>query len=255
MLFDICVSSVFGGCNVSESLPLVKECGFSAYEFWSWWDQDVDAVLREQRRLSLECKALCTRFIPLNDPKRRGEFVSGLRETIAVAVKLDCGTIIAQVGQTIDGVPENEQIECVIDGLAECKPCLEASGRVLAIEPLNMVIDHPGYLLNSAQAAFDIVRHVECDNIKVLYDIYHQYVTEKSPLTVMTQNAALIAHIHLAGYPGRNEPWIDSLIDYKPMLEAMAQAGYAGSVGLEYYPKHDRSYDGLSNFLNSRKIT
>ena len=60
----------------------------------------------------------------------------------------------------------------------------------------------------------------------------------------IVKNMDKIAHFHVAGYPGRHEPLIDSEIDYKRILKAIGESGYQGSIGLEYFPVYDAA-EGL----------
>jgi len=53
------------------------------------------------------------------------------------------------------------------------------------------------------------------------------------------RNAAKIGHIHIAGHPGRHEPFDENEINLGATLEALARGGYAKAVGLEYFPVGD----------------
>ena len=118
-------------------------------------------------------------------------------------------------------------------------PILQENDLTLVIEPLNTRIDHAGYYLWSAEEAFRIVEEVGSPHVKVLYDLYHQYVMEDLDLTLLVENIDKIGHFHMAGYPGRHEPMRDSEIDYARILGAIRQSGYSESVGLEYIPVYE----------------
>ena len=113
------------------------------------------------------------------------------------------------------------------------------SGIVLAIEPLNTLLNHKGYYLARSDEGFEIVREVDSPCVKLLFDIYHQQVTEGSIIRNLTQNITDVAHIHIAGNPGRHEPYENSELDYPTVLKAVKAAGYKGYVGLEYLPLRD----------------
>lgn len=247
MFFSPCISSLFSGKQVYECLRLIRDAGYERYEFWSWWDQDIDKIAAMQDELGLKLAAMCTRFIPLNDSVRLGEYHNGLEESLQVAQKLGCPVLITQVGQLIEYENRTLQQKSIINGLRFCEPLLEKYGTTLVIEPLNTKVDHQGYYLENASEAFHIVNAVGSRNVKVLYDIYHQYITEQSPLNEITDNIQNIGHFHLAGYPGRHEPWLDSDIDYRSILRAITNAGYTGGVGLEYYPI-ESTIEGLRYF-------
>ena len=152
---------------------------------------------------------------------------------------LNCSTIISQVGQEQPHLTREAQMQSIVDGLKACIPLLKEAGITLVIEPLNTRFDHPGYFLARSDEAFAIVREVNSPYVKVLFDIYHQQITEGNLIPNITQNAEWIGHIHMAGHPGRHEPFGRNEIHYPSVLGALKEAGYAGAVGLEYFPLMD----------------
>ena len=133
MEYSVCVSAVYAGVPIPEAIPRVKAAGYGAFEFWSWWDQDIDAVDEARRRAGLRTAAFCTRFSVLNDPSRRGEYIEGLKASIAVARRLECPVLISQVGNEIKGVPRQKQHESIVEGLRACAPgsLRELAGNIL----------------------------------------------------------------------------------------------------------------------------
>ena len=57
-------------------------------------------------------------------------------------------------------------------------PYLEKAGITLVVEPLNIRIDHKGYYLYSSDEAAEVIKEVDSSNVKMLFDIYHQQITE-----------------------------------------------------------------------------
>ena len=46
MKYSVCIDAVFmGNCSCVEAMRKVKEDGYQAVEFWSWWDKDMDCLL------------------------------------------------------------------------------------------------------------------------------------------------------------------------------------------------------------------
>ena len=257
MKYSVCAPAVFGGKvekaglsgdRVDRCIPAIKRTGFTAYEFWSWWDQDIEAVKKAQEECGLYPAALCTRFISLTDPEKREAYREGLKETIAVCKTLGARTVISQVGNELENVPRKLQHRSIVDGLKECAGMLEEAGITLVIEPLNTKIDHQGYYLWQSEEAYEIVREVASPNVKVLFDLYHQYIMDDLVIEEILKNMDLIGHFHMAGYPGRHEPFVDSEIDYHVILKAIRESGYDGCVGLEYFPVNDAE-EGLKELL------
>lgn len=239
MHYSVCLPAVLGGRNQETALNIVREAGFSHYEIWSWWDRDLDELLRLQQENDLSIAALCTRMIPLNIPEKREEYLKGLYETAQVCRKLGCSTVISQVGAELEGVSREAQHKSIVEGLRACIPLLREYGLTLTFEPLNTRIDHKGYYLWSSEEAFQIADEVNSPHVKILYDLYHQGVMGDLDLDRIVENIDRIGHFHMAGVPGRHEPLIDSQVPYEEILRAIRKTGYSGSVGLEYIPVQD----------------
>ena len=239
MKYSVCASALYGDLPLQQSIPRIRAAGFEAFEFWSWWDQDLDTVDAARRQSELSVAAMCTRFIPLTEPARREAYIQGVRDSIGAARRLDCPTLISQVGSCVPGVSREEQHCAIVEGLRACAPMLEASGVVLAVEPLNTLVDHKGYFLDRSDEGLQIVREVDSPGVKLLFDIYHQQITEGNLIANLRACATEIAHVHIAGNPGRHEPYENSEVHYPTVIKALADMGYDGCVGLEYFPLRD----------------
>jgi hydroxypyruvate isomerase len=248
MRLSVCIDAVFHGKDFLEGMKTVKEAGYQAYEFWLWWDKDIKAVYKAQKALGLEAAAFCTRFISLLDPGLRKDYIQGLNETLEVAKYLDCKTIISQVGYEIEGVSREAQHKSIVNGLKEAAPLLERAGAMLVVEPLNVLVNHMGYFLSSSREAFDIIDEVGSPHVKVLYDIYHQQITEGNLISTITANIPKIGHFHAAGNPGRHEITTGE-INYPEVFSAIQNTGYKGFIGLEYHPLNDPA-EGLKQVLD-----
>lgn len=235
---SVCIDAVFEGVDESEAIARVDHAGIGAFEFWGWWEKDLDAILAARDKHSMTVAACCTRFVSLVDPKRRGEYLRGLTESIAAANKLGCRTLISQVGDLCPDLPRDLQHQSLVEGLAEAAPLLEQAGVTLVIEPLNDLVDHAGYYLVRSDEAFEIIDAVGSDNVKVVFDIYHQQISEGHVIDRLTKRIDAIGHFHAAGNPGRHELTRGEL-NYPEIFAAIAATNYDGYVGLEYWPKSD----------------
>ena len=232
---SVCIDAVLAGLPVREALQIVAEAGIEAFEFWAWWEKDLDSFLAARDEFGMRIAACCTKFISLVDPATRPTYLAGLEESIAAAKRLDCPTLISQVGNSRPGVPRAEQHAVLVEGLKEAAAMLEGSGVTLGIEPLNELVDHAGYYLIRSDEAFQIVDEVASPAVKVVFDIYHQQISEGHLIRNLTANIAKIAHFHAAGNPGRHELTIGE-IHYPSVFEAIQETDYTGYVGLEYWP-------------------
>ena len=132
-------------------------------------------------------------------------------------------------------LPASKQRQSLIEGLKEAAPIVEAAGITLVIEPLNELVDHQGYFLIRSKEAFEIINEVGSPNIKVIFDIYHQQISEGNLISNIVNNIDNIGHFHAAGNPGRHELQRGE-INYPEVFMSIKETGYRGYVGLEYWP-------------------
>ena len=237
MKFSVCTDAVYRNTNTASAIEAVKALGFDAVEFWSWEDKDVAAIVEASKKYNVDIVAICTRFVPLNDASRRDEYVQGLIDTISVSKQLGNKLIISQVGQD-NGLDEEEQFRSIVEGLKACAAVLEEADMTLVIEPLNTRVDHKGYFLSSSTLAANIIEEVSSPYVKLVFDIYHQQVTEGDVTRRSLDLLDKIGHFHAAGNPGRGE--LDrGELNYEAIFMALLDGGYKGHFGLEYIPKED----------------
>lgn len=249
MKVSVCIDSVCRGWDLSEALSLVKMSGFDAFEFWSWRRKDIDHLAKEMQRLDLTLAAFCTVGGTLVDRESHKDYLNGLKDAVNIARRLGCNMLITTAGNELPGIPRERQLENVVVGLQSAAPIVEAAGITLVLEPLNTVVDHPGHLLSRSSEAFDIIDQVGSKQIKVLFDIYHQQITEGNLIDTITCRLSSIGHIHAAGCPGRHELQFGE-IHYVNLFQALSTAGYSNYIGLEYVP----SFNAAEGLKDARKL-
>jgi hydroxypyruvate isomerase len=107
----------------------------------------------------------------------------------------------------------------------------------LVLEPLNTLVDHPGYYLADIDTASAIVREVESARLKILCDLYHFGVMGADLKKIVMNHLSEIGHFH-TDVPGRHEPGTGS-VDWAAMLRLIQDKGYTGCLGFEYFPKDE----------------
>lgn len=226
-----------GGMDFADAIRKVHSMGFDAVETYAWKDLDPDSIRAACEETGVEFVSMCTTEFRMTTPEHRRLWLDGLRESCEGAVKLGVKRLITQVGQDT-GEPREAQHEAIVTTLNEAKPILDTYGVTVMLEPLNPLVDHVGYYLTHSAEAFDIIREVDHPFVKIVYDIYHQQVTEGNIIPSVTKNLDCIAHLHSAGHPGRHELQYGES-DYKVIFAAIDKAGYTGACGLEYGPTMD----------------
>lgn len=217
-----------------DAVYRVKEMGFDAVETYDWRSLDLDAVRAACEDTGVEFASMCTTEFRLTSPEHRQLWLDGLKESCEAASKAGAKRLITQVGQDT-GEDRAYQREAIVTTLKKAKGILDTYGVTVMLEPLNTHVDHPGYYLTRSDEAFDIIREVDSPYVKIVFDIYHQQISEGNIIPNITNNLDCIAHMHSAGHPGRHELQLGES-DYKVIFAAIDKAGYTGACGLEYSP-------------------
>ena len=239
----------FEGAAFIDRIDRVADAGYEAFEFWVWTGKDLSSILERKRARDLEmsmitCSSPSSPMLEdmsqgcLTNPRNRSRFLRAIQETIEVAHMLDCPSIGVVTGNALPHLSRETQWASVVAGLQEAGPVAAAGGVTLVVEPLNTLVDHPGYFFSTSDDAFALMREVGHPNVKLLFDIYHQQVTEGNVTQNLTENIAEVGHIHVADCPGRHQPGTGEL-DYRNIFRAIDRVGYQGHVALEYSPLGD----------------
>ncbi len=251
MIYSVSVEAVFrnSGLSFLDAVRRSGELGYGAVEFWGWTDKNLGALRTLKEELGLRVASFCAKHGNLVDPNERDTFLGGLRESVETARVLDCQNLIVTVGQALPDVPRERQTRSIVEGLRAAAPILEEAGVTAVVEPLNTLVDHRGYFLEKSTEAFAIVGDVGSPSVKVLYDIYHQQISEGNLIPTIQANIERIGYFHIADHPGRGEIGTGE-IHFRNVLEAIRNTGYDGFVGLEYMAK-GAADEGLKNFRSA----
>ena len=94
----------------------------------------------------------------------------------------------------------------VIELLKRCTAVLEASGLVMVLEPLNWHANHGGAFLTRSDQAYALCKAVDSPSCKILFDLYHQQITEGNLISNIDHCWDEIAYFQAGDNPGRKEP-------------------------------------------------
>lgn len=218
--------------QVCTAIRTVSSLGYDAVELYDWRMLEPAPINNTLAETGVELVSMLVPENRLTTPECRELWLNALRDSCEAAARMGVKRLITQVGNDT-GASRAGQHQAIVETLRAAKPILEQYGVTVMPEPLNTKINHPGYYLTSAEEAFEIVREVDSPFVKVVYDIYHQQITEGDIIPTVTKNLDLIAHLHAAGTHGRHELWYGEL-NYSYIFRAIDQAGYTGACGLEY---------------------
>lgn len=234
---SVCIEMFWRGIPEEEKIKRVKNLGFPAFEFWGWKNKEIEKIKKVKEETGLNISAFCMEpnFVLTSDEVKTEELIEGLKNTLKIAKLLKCKKLIITTGNVVHGETYEITRRKVIKKLKDLIKIAEKEEVILLIEPLNPIVDHKGYWLTKTVEAIDIIEEVGSDNLKILYDIYHQQITEGNIISTIQKFISYIGHFHSAGVPGRHE-LIGGEIDYRRIFEVIDKTGYNGFIGLEFAP-------------------
>lgn len=236
-----CIEMIFNNVQPFEDrIDRAAECGLPGFEFWGWQGKDLPVIRERADNLGITLAATgCGAQGALVDPENSERWAEAARESIVKAKEFRVPTLIVTTGNEMD-IPRENQHAAIVAGLKGAASEAEAQAITLALEPLNVLVDHKGYYLSTSAEGFEIVREVGSPRVKLLYDIYHQQITEGNLIPTITSHIELIGHFHVADVPGRHEPGTGE-INYENVFKAIAGTDYDGFIGLEFRPTGDHA--------------
>jgi hydroxypyruvate isomerase len=248
MIKSACIEMLFTEVPFEERFELAKKSGFDSIEFWSWDDKNLVQIkeLCQKNKLTVSSFSGDKAF-SLVDRREKKEYIDFIVQSMEAAKFLDCRNLVIHSNALGDGgivvnhyndIPEKVRFMNMLLTLKELKPIAESNEIVLALEALNIHLDHVGNALAYTKDSAMLIELVNSPYIKVLYDVYHMQINEGNLIDTLTKNIDKIGYIHVADVPGRHEPGTGE-INYKNVFKALASLQYNNVIGFELSPRKD----------------
>jgi len=250
MKFSVCVDALFPQrefSDIYERINRAVTAGINTIEFWWWPYKDIDAVAKAVADFDAEIYAFCVNETELTDKNVHDKYVQAVRDSVETAKKLNCRHLICSGGNIYPELSQRKHHENIVKGLKRCASVAEQNNIILLLEPLNNIVDHKENYLCMSDEAAEIIDEVGSENVKILFDIYHQQISEGNIIDHITKHLPKIGHIHCAGVPGRHGIGTGEL-DYGRILKVIEKLGYSGTIGLECFTEEPE--EEIKNFLS-----
>jgi len=230
------------GDDLVDQLRFAADEGFTAFEDNGMAGRpvaDQERVRGEMDRLGMTmgvfvaCADFGSKDFVSGDPARREGILAKMRDAVEVAKRVGATWATVVPGAFDPGLEPDYQTANVIETLKGCAGICEPSGLVMVLEPLNPWRDHPGLFLTKIPQAYLICRAVGSPSCKILFDLYHQQVTEGNLIPNIERAWEEIGYFQIGDNPGRNEPTTGE-IHYRNIFRHLHAKGYAGVLGMEH---------------------
>ncbi len=212
-----------------------KAMGYRSIELLS------EAEWATPRTYGMDC-AMANGFgsiaVGFNRPNQHDKLVADGERMIPLAAAAQIPNIVCFSGNRA-GMSDGEGIANCVAGFKRLTPLAERHGVTLCLELLNSKVDHKDYQADHTAWGVQVVQGVASPRFKLLYDIYHMQIMDGDVIATIRANFAHIAHFHTGGVPGRNEIDDTQELNYRRVMQAIAELGFTGYVGQEFVPKRD----------------
>lgn len=234
--------SQHAGSELIDQLQFMRDQGFRSLEDNGMKGRPVEV----QERIAAEMERLGMRMgvfvatadfqnvtFATDDPSAREKILKDIRESVEVARRVRARWCTVVPGRFYEGLEWDYQTANVIENLKRCADIFEPHGLVMVLEPLNPWTDHPGLFLTKIPQTYMICRAVNSPACKILFDIYHQQITEGNIIPNIDRSWDQVAYFQIGDNPGRKEPTTGE-INYKNIFRHLYQKGYDGILGMEH---------------------
>lgn len=162
----------------------------------------------------------------------RESFLRDVDASIEVAKRVGATWMTVVMGTVAPRLEPEYQVANAVEILRAAAERLEPHGLVMVLEPLNRR-DHPNLLLTRIPQAYQVCRAVDSPACKILFDIYHQQITEGNLIPNFDRAWSEVAYVQVGDNPGRKEPTTGE-INYATVFAHLKRKGFTGIVGMEH---------------------
>ncbi len=230
------------GSDPIDQLKFMADQGFTAMEDNGMMNRPVELqekIAAEMERLGMQMGVFVATgdfqnvTFASNDEDMRNQYLGHLRKAVEVAKRVNARWCTVVPGCFDSGMEWDYQTANTIDNLKRGAEIFEPHSLVMVLEPLNPFRDHPGLFLTKVPQAYMICRSVGSSACKILFDIYHQQITEGNLIPNIDSAWEEIGYFQIGDNPGRKEPTTGE-INYRNIFKHIHRKGYDGILGMEH---------------------
>jgi len=187
------------------------------------------------------------------DKDLQNEFVDHIRKSVEVAKRVNAKWMTVVPGHVDLDQEMGYQTANVVEALRRASAILEPHGLIMVLEPLNWWANHAGQFLSEIPQAYEICKAVDSPSCKILFDIYHQQITEGNIIPNIDKSWSEIAYFQIGDNPGRKEPTTGE-INYMNVFKHIHDKRYKGVLGMEHGNSKSGKAGELAVIAAYRKI-
>ncbi len=183
-------------------------------------------------------------------PEMREPILKEMRDAVEIAKRMNAKWCTVVPGCHDERLDWDYQTASVIDMFRRCADICEKAGLVMVMEPLNTRKDHPKLFLTKIAQGYMICRACNSPSVKILYDMYHQQITEGNIIPNIDLAYDEVAYFQAGDNPGRKEPTTGEM-NYKNIFKHIHSKGFKGVLGMEHGVMNAATKEGEMACINA----
>jgi hydroxypyruvate isomerase len=230
------------GDDPVEQLKFMADQGFTALEDNGMRGrsvEDQERVAKEMQRLGMTMGVFVATgdfgkpTFASGDKNLADKVLEDINNAVEVAKRVNAKWCTVVPGRLDHRQEMDYQTANVVELLKRCAGIFEPHELVMVLEPLNPWRDHPELYLTKAPQAYMVCRAVNSPACKILFDIYHQQITEGNLIPNIEKSWSEIGYFQTGDNPGRKEPTTGE-INYTNVFKYIHGRGFDGILGMEH---------------------
>lgn len=244
--FSVMLWTVFRNLPFEQRLENIVQAGYKNVEligeYHKWTDTEFDRNNAKRKELGITFDITAGLKHGVGTPGDREALLTELRNELPIMEKLECPAMIVMSGNVVPGMAREVQHQSCIDGLKAAVRLVE--GKKINGQPVRLLIENIDpeenrkYYMTSVAEGFEIVRAVNHPQVQLLYDFYHEQISEGNLIEKLEKNIDYVGLVHIADVPGRHEPGTGE-INYYNIFKKLAELKYSRMAAMEFYPTSD----------------
>lgn len=233
-------SLVYFGEDIATSIDRVARFGYDAIEIVGEPDEiDPKRVRELTRDAGIEVSSICSIYTPERDLVHPDEdvrraAVQYVKDVADFASEMECPTIIVHPTACMKTAPladAGQEWDWAVANIRAAGEYAAGRGVSLSLECWNR---YETYFLNRLEQAVRLWKETGLSNGGVQGDTFHMNLEEVSIADAFREAGPYLQHVHLAD-SNRAAPGAGH-IDFRPIMQALAETGYDGYYSFELLP-------------------
>ena len=238
--------TVFTKLPMEQRLEKVVEAGYTNVEltgeYRKWSEEEFKRVNARRKQLGIAFDITAGLGHGAANANDREALLADVRNELPIMERLEIPAVIVMSGNVVEGMPRETQHASCIESLKRAAALVE--GKQIHGQPVRLLLENidpeenPKYYLTSVAEGFEIVRAVNHPQVRLLYDFFHEQISEGNLIEKLEKNIEYTGLVHIADVPGRHIPGTGE-INYDSIYRKLVELKYNRMVAMEFIPLQD----------------